>query len=170
MAMWNDGLFFNTLFFLYLYISWNKIYMIIFFFSVFNKIIYCRGSPKNFLKLFFFNSAIVFFLIINSVVCNKNDRENTFLTDLAPGVIVWTGGNSQPRHDPAGTWHWTDGSVWSYTAWTFTYPQPDTHTPGPIALSKKMCFLISIYAVGAASQWWSNERMMVYLKLMMVKC
>ena len=25
-------------------------------------------------------------------------------------------------------------------------------------------------AVGAASQWWSNERMMVYFKLMMVKC
>ena len=25
-------------------------------------------------------------------------------------------------------------------------------------------------AVGAASQGWSNERMMVYLKLMMVKC
>ena len=25
-------------------------------------------------------------------------------------------------------------------------------------------------AVGAASQWWSDERMMVYFKLMMVKC
>ena len=24
--------------------------------------------------------------------------------------------------------------------------------------------------VGAASQWWSNERMMVYFKIMMVKC
>ena len=26
------------------------------------------------------------------------------------------------------------------------------------------------FTVGAASQWWSNERMMVYFKLMMVKC
>ena len=26
------------------------------------------------------------------------------------------------------------------------------------------------FAVGAASQWWSNERMMAYFKLMMVKC
>ena len=25
-------------------------------------------------------------------------------------------------------------------------------------------------AVGAASQWWENERMVVYFKLMMVKC
>ena len=27
-----------------------------------------------------------------------------------------------------------------------------------------------VLTVGAASQWWSNERMMVYFKLMMVKC
>ena len=33
-----------------------------------------------------------------------------------------------------------------------------------------MRWTCSEYAVGAASQWWSNERMMVYFKLMMVKC
>ena len=30
--------------------------------------------------------------------------------------------------------------------------------------------VISCIAVGAASQWWSNEWMMVYFKLMMAKC
>ena len=30
-------------------------------------------------------------------------------------------------------------------------------------------FYFSIHAVGAASQWWSNEWMMVYFKLMMIK-
>ena len=31
-----------------------------------------------------------------------------------------------------------------------------------------MLITIELKAVGAASQWWSNERMMVYIKLMMV--
>ena len=33
-----------------------------------------------------------------------------------------------------------------------------------------VCLSPSTYTVGAASQWWSNEGMMVYFKLMMVKC
>ena len=34
----------------------------------------------------------------------------------------------------------------------------------------KRLILPLLIAVGAASQWWSNEWMMVYFKLMMVKC
>jgi len=29
---------------------------------------------------------------------------------------------------------------------------------------------LNLCSVGAASQWWSNEQMMVYFKLMLVKC
>ena len=34
----------------------------------------------------------------------------------------------------------------------------------------QVSWLTGTSSVGAASQWWSNERMMVYFELMMVKC